>query len=94
MGTGEFQLKPGKVIISRIIENNGEYKMLLTKGEVIESKDALRGSWGWVRVENLNRLYNTIALEGFIHHYCMTYDQSMDSIIDFCKFVDIKTVRV
>ena len=64
------------------------------KGEVVESKDDLRGSWGWVRVEDLDKLYNTIAKKGFIHHYCMTYDQSMDSIKDFCDFTGIETVIV
>lgn len=94
MGTGEFQLKPGKLMINRLLEHEGLYKMLITEGEVIESSDKLRGSWGWVKVKDLKKLYRTLAQEGFIHHYCMTYDNNINSILDFCNFADIKTVIV
>jgi L-fucose isomerase-like protein len=94
MGTGEFQLKPGKIMINRLVEDNGIYKMLITEGEVIDSPDNLRGSWGWVKVRDLNRLYRTLAEEGFIHHYCMTYDNAIDSMIDFCDFAGIEKIIV
>jgi len=94
MGTGEFQLKPGKIMINRLIEDDGIYKMLITEGEVIDSPDNLRGSWGWVKVRDLNSLYRTLAEEGFIHHYCMTYDNAIDSIMDFCDFAGIEKIIV
>ena len=94
IGTGEFQLKPGKVIITRLAENNGDYKMLIAEGEVIESSDKLRGSWGWVQVKDLKKFYRTIAEEGFIHHYIMSYDDNKNSLLDFCNFANIETVIV
>ncbi|MBM3705229.1 MAG: hypothetical protein FJW66_01755 [Actinobacteria bacterium] len=94
LGTAEFQLKQGDIIINRLIENNAEYKLLITDGEVVESDDKLRGSWGWVKVRDLKKLYRTIAEEGFIHHYCMTYDCNVKSLLDFCEFAGIKKVVV
>ncbi|MFQ6095924.1 MAG: L-fucose/L-arabinose isomerase family protein, partial [Candidatus Bathyarchaeia archaeon] len=63
-GTAEFQLKPGVVTLSRLVEHDGEFKMLITKGEIVRSDQELRGSWSWVKVPNLDLLYRTLAEEG------------------------------
>jgi len=42
--------------------------MLVTKGDIIESKQVNRGSWSWVKVPDLDRLYTTLINEGFVHH--------------------------
>ena len=68
MGTGEFQVKPGMVTLCRLIEREGQFKMLISKGEIVPSKQNLRGSWSWVQVPDLDKLYNTLVMEGFTHH--------------------------
>jgi len=42
MGTGEFELKPGVVTLCRLQEYKGKFKMLVTKGDIIESKQVNR----------------------------------------------------
>jgi len=93
-GAAEFQLKPGTVTLCRLVEYDGEFKMLITLGEVIPSSDVLRGSWAWVKVANLPRLYRVLAEQGFIHHASMIHGDIADAVEAFCKFAGISVVRV
>lgn len=93
-GTGEFQLKPGLVTICRLVEYDGKFKMLITKGRIKESAQKLLGSWSWVEVPNLASLYKTLITEGFIHHASMIHGDYAQAIIDSCKFLGIETVVV
>ncbi len=93
-GTAEFQLKEGKVTLSRIVEYDGEFKMLITKGEIIPSKDKLRGSWSWVKVSDLANLYRTLVEEGFIHHASMIHGDISDSLVEFCRFTGMEAVVI
>jgi len=93
-GTAEFQLKPGPVTICRLIEYDGEFKMLVTRGEVKQSPQKLRGSWSWVEVPDLPFLYRVLVEEGFIHHASMIHGDYANAIVDACKFLGIETVVV
>lgn len=93
-GTAEFQLKPGPVTICRLVEYDGLFKMLVTKGEIKQSHQSLRGSWSWVEVPDLPYLYRVLVEEGFIHHASMIHGDYADAIADACKFLGIETVVV
>jgi len=93
-GTAEMQLKPGTVTLSRLVEYDGRFKLLLTKGEVIPSDQKLRGSWAWVRVQDLKRLYRTLVEEGFVHHASLVHGDRTWEIREFCKFAGIEVVEV
>jgi len=94
MGTGEFQLKPGVVTICRLVEYDGKFKMLITKGNIEKSDQHLRGSWAWVKVPNLDLLYRTLVEEGFIHHASLIHGDYAKPIADACKLLGIETVSV
>ncbi len=93
-GTAEFQLRLGVVTLCRLVEYDGMFKMLITKGEIIQSQENLRGSWSWVKVPNLADLYRVLVEEGFIHHASMIHGDYTDAIADACKFLGIETVIV
>lgn len=93
-GTCEFQLKEGAVVLDRLTESECTYKMLITKGTVENENKNLRGSWSWVKVDNLDKLYRTIIEEGFTHHASMVYGDFSKEIENFCKFVGINSVVV
>jgi L-fucose isomerase-like protein len=93
-GAIEFQLKPGIVTLCRLAEYDGAFKMLITLGEIVPSNDVLRGSWSWVRVPDLARLYRVLAEQGFTHHASMIHGDIADSVEAFCKFAGIEVVRV
>lgn len=93
-GTGEFQLREGTVTLSRLVEYDNQFKMLITKGEVIPDDRDLRGSWSWVQVEDLDRLYRILVSEGFIHHASMIHGDVTAELAQFGQFVGIDVVVV
>jgi L-fucose isomerase-like protein len=94
MGTGEFQVKSGVVTMSRLIEREGEFKMLISKGQIVPSKQDLRGSWSWVKVPDLDKLYNTLILEGFTHHASIIHGDYGSAIGNACKLMGVETCIV
>jgi len=93
-GTVEFQLKSGKVSLNRLVEYNGKFKMLITNGTVENKSMKLRGSWSWVRVNDLQKLYKKLVVEGFVHHVSMVYKNYSEPMIDFCERLKIEKIIV
>lgn len=93
-GTAEFQLKEGVVTLARLGELDGKFKMLITSGEAVYDNRTLRGSWKWIKVKDLEKLYRTIIEEGFIHHASMIFGDFRKEIELFCKFADIEVISV
>jgi L-fucose isomerase-like protein len=93
-GTGEFQLKPGTVTLNRLQEHEGVFKMLITTGKIATTKENLRGSWSWVEVPDLQKLYRTLVTEGFVHHASLIHGDFTRTIADACAYLGIETVIV
>ena len=93
-GTGEFQLKPGVVTLCRLQEHDGEFKMLVTNGTAVKSGDKLRGSWSWIEVPDLDRLYATLVGEGFVHHASLIHGDYAQAIGHACEYLGIETVTI
>ncbi len=94
MGTGEFQLKPGVVTLSRLQEHDGKFKMLVTRGKIVASQQKLRGSWSWVEVPDLDKLYNTLVKQGFTHHASLIHGDCTQSLVNACEILGIEAVVV
>ncbi|MEM4005513.1 MAG: hypothetical protein QXM43_07755 [Desulfurococcaceae archaeon] len=93
-GTFEGRLKPGVVTITRLVEYNGEFKLFITKGKALEEEGPFRGSWVWVEVSDLDKVYRTLIEEGFVHHASMVYGDYVEAIANFAKLLGIKTIVV
>lgn len=93
-GLYQFQLKPGMVTFCRLAEFDGEWKMLVAKGEIIPSDEDLAGTWSWVRVNDHARLYRTLVEEGFIHHASMIHGDQRAALRLACRFLGIQAVEV
>jgi L-fucose isomerase-like protein len=94
VGTGEFQLGPGTVTLCRLQEQEGKFKMLIAKGKAIHSSQQLRGSWSWVEVPDLDRLYATLVREGFVHHASLIHGDYSGAVKDACEYLGIEAVVV
>ena len=93
-GLYQFQLKPGPVTFCRLAEYDGEWKMLVARGEIIPSDEKLAGTWSWVEVSDHKHLYRTLVEEGFIHHASMIHGAQDEVLMLACKFLDIEPVLV
>lgn len=91
-GTAEFQLKEGVVTLNRLVEYDGHFKMLISKGEIIPDERDLRGAWSWVKVDDLDSLYRILVEEGFIHHASMIHGDHVEAVADFCKLLGIEAI--
>jgi L-fucose isomerase-like protein len=94
VGTGEFQLKGGEVTLCRLQEQGGTFKMLVTRGKAVVTPEKLRGSWSWVEVPDLDRLYATLVKEGFVHHASLIHGDYSEAITNACEYLGIETVVV
>jgi L-fucose isomerase-like protein len=94
VGTAEFPLRPGVVTLNRLTERDGRFKMLITTGKIIQPNQALRGSWSWVQVEDLDGLYMTLVKEGFTHHASLIHGDYARAVKEACELLAIDTVIV
>lgn len=93
-GLFQFQLQPGEVTFCRLAEYDDQWKMLITKGEIITTDEVLAGTWAWVEVKDHKKLYRTLVEEGFIHHASMIHGNQVEALKLACKFLDIQPVIV
>jgi L-fucose isomerase-like protein len=93
-GLFQFQIKSGEVTFCRLAEYDNEWKMLITKGEIIPSDETLAGTWSWVQVTDHARLYRTLVEEGFIHHASMIHGDQTQALLQACKYLDITPIVV
>jgi len=99
-GAFDTLLRTGVVTLCRLAEYDGQFKMLITKGEIVDlddelSKKALKaGSAAWVKVADLDTLYRTLVEEGFVHHASMIHGDYRESIKQACNLLNIKVIEV
>jgi L-fucose isomerase-like protein len=93
-GLAQFQLRPGPVTFCRLAEYDGQWKMLIARGEIEPSDETLAGTWAWVHVRDHARLYRTLVEEGFVHHASMSYGDQAAALQLACRYLDITPVVV
>ena len=72
MGVVEFVMKDGPVTLCRATQDNdGAFKVALAEGAVEPNKARTFGSYGWVRLPGIQRLYKNVLLRHFPHHVAM-----------------------
>ncbi|MCL2812977.1 MAG: hypothetical protein FWD23_00095 [Oscillospiraceae bacterium] len=93
-GTVEFNIAPGKVTCLRLVEYGGEYTMFIGTGEIVDIEPFVRGSYGWVKVKDIEDWERKMIDAGVIHHGVLIRDEkAADALELFCKYANIKTVR-
>lgn len=93
-GTVDGRMKPGEVTIGRLVEYDGEFKLFITKGRVVEEPGEFKGSWAWVEVPDLSRVYATLVEEGFVHHASMIHGDVVEPLTMAGKLLGIRTVVI
>lgn len=93
-GTLEFKIKTGKVTCSRLVEYNGEFTMFLGKGETVDIPPFTRGTYGWVKVNDVLDWEKKLVENGIVHHGVLIHDPKVFPALEsFCKFLGIKVVK-
>lgn len=93
-GTREFRLKTGPVSCCRLAEYEGWFTMFVGTGEVVDMKPEVRGSYGWVRVNDAMDWERKMVEHGIIHHGVLIHDPAVaDALASFCRLNGIEVVR-
>ncbi len=93
-GALEFRLKDGPVTCARLVEYNSKFTMFFGSGEVVNVPPNLRGTYGWVKVNDVADWEAKMAEHGVIHHGALIHDgKAADALEMFCKFLGIEAVR-
>lgn len=93
-GAAEFRLASGPVTCARIVEYDGEYNMFYGTGEVVDVAPFVRGSYGWVKVNDVFDWEDKMIESGMIHHGVLIHDPKVaDALGMFARFLDINAVR-
>lgn len=72
MGVVEFVMQDGPVTLCRATQDNeGRHKAALAQGTVEPNPAETFGSYGWVRMPGMGKLYKDVLLRHFPHHVAM-----------------------
>ncbi len=70
----EFTLKPGVVTVARLSEASGEYRLVISRGEIVRAPKHFSGTSGLVRFSRpANTVLNDLLAHGLEHHVSITY---------------------
>jgi len=83
--TTDFVLKPGHVTIVRLDHTDNEWRLFITEGEAVHTKQELKGTYVKVRVKDPLKLVDTLIENGFPHHVVLGYGSFTRSLIKFAK---------
>lgn len=93
-GALEFRLKNGPVSCARLVEYDGQFNMFYGSGEVVDIPPFVRGSYGWVKVNDVFDWENKMIDLGIVHHGTLIHDPKVaDAMEWFCYFLGINGVR-
>lgn len=91
--TLEFGLKPGNVTIARLGKSADGYRMLIMKGEALDSPQKFNGTTVEIRLNGKARdVVQALMLEGFEPHYSIVYADIAEELQELGRLLHIPTV--
>lgn len=91
----EFPLKPGRITMAQLDEDGDGYRMLIARGTALDTEQIVRGNPMEVRFDcRVDELVATIMNNGFKHHYSLIHADIEEELLDLCKWLNIRPVRL
>ncbi|RBW67375.1 sulfoquinovose isomerase [Bacillus taeanensis] len=91
--TMEFGLKAGAVTIARLSKNEEGYRMLIMKGEALDTPQQFAGTSVEVRLpKNASETLYHLMEDGVEPHYAIVYADIEEQLIDLSKRLGIETI--
>lgn len=93
--TNEFSLKAGPVTLAQLDEEGDGYRMLIAKGEALDTEPFIRGNPLNVKFDGaVEKLVGTIMTEGFKHHYAIVHADVEQELTELCRWLGITPVCI
>jgi len=78
----EFPLKPGRVTIARLSEATGDYRFVVSSGEMLRAPMSFTGTSGLLRFDRPAReVLDGMMKEGLEHHISLTYGNHVPALL-------------
>jgi L-fucose isomerase-like protein len=86
----EFPLKPGRVTLARLSEATGDYRLVVSSGEMLRAPMSFSGTSGVLRFDRpARRVLDTMLAEGLEHHLSLTYGDHMPALLALAKMLEL-----
>jgi L-fucose isomerase-like protein len=85
-GTGNFEIKPGKITVARFDGMNGEYSLLMGQGKSVEGPYNL-GTYTWFEVPNWPLWEEKIIYGPYVHHVAGIHDSSAYALYEATRYI-------
>ena len=88
-------LKPGRVTICRLHDDNGQYRMALMSGEALDRDRDTRGSMAFVRMDhNARDIAERLICEGFPHHVVLLWGDYREELRTAASLMSIPVLEL
>jgi len=93
-GQYQFEIKGGPITLCSLVEKDGEWTMLISEGEAVESGNQISNTYCWLKMPHHQALYRAMAENGFTQHSTMVHGNYADTLELVCQLLDIRALRV
>lgn len=92
--TADFVLKPGPITVFRIDSARGKTRLFLQKGEALETKKELKGTYCRVKFNrSVEEILDIVTSKGIAHHVVMAYGDYTRALRKFAKMMDFEVIE-
>jgi L-fucose isomerase-like protein len=91
----EFPLKPGRVTVARLSEADGDYRLVVSGGEMLRAPLSFSGTAGVLRFDRpAAQVLDTILREGLEHHVALTYGDVVPELLALARILDLPVLQL
>jgi L-fucose isomerase-like protein len=91
----EFPLKPGRVTVARLSEATGNYRLVVSSGEMLRAPISFSGTSGVLRFARPAReVLDTMLSEGLEHHLSLTYGDHVPTLLTLAKMLELPVLHL
>lgn len=91
----EFPLKPGVVTIARLNRHNGQLRLAVGRGEMLDAPAPFSGTSGRLRLETPTRqFFDALMREGMEHHISLVYGDYLAELRAFARLVSLPVLEL
>ncbi|GAB4494571.1 MAG: L-fucose/L-arabinose isomerase family protein [Anaerolineales bacterium] len=91
----EFPLKPGTVTLARLNRHQGQLRLVLGRGEMLDEPAPFSGTAGRLRLETPARqFFDTLMQEGLEHHISLVYGDYLAELQAFARLASLPVLQL
>lgn len=91
----EFPLKPGVVTIARLNRHQGQLRLVLGRGEMLDAPAPFSGTSGRLRLEMPARqFFDVLMQEGLEHHVSLVYGDYLAELQAFARLASLPVLQL